>query len=94
MRRRGIRIDQGAAEQARDLILGKRDLALGELSQLLDARLSMKEIKSRKWLEKIFDKHKIKYPRTEKGNPFFTAGKNGWMVTHPHQIPQLIARAS
>jgi DNA polymerase I-like protein with 3'-5' exonuclease and polymerase domains len=94
MRRRGIRIDQGAAEQARDLILGKRDLALGELSGLLDARLSMKEIKSRKWLEKTFDKHRIKYPHTEKGNPSFTAGKNGWMATHPHRLPQLIARAS
>jgi DNA polymerase I-like protein with 3'-5' exonuclease and polymerase domains len=94
MRRRGIRIDQGAAEQARDLILRKRDLALGELSGLLDVRLGMKEIKSRKWLEKTFNKHKIRYPRTEKGNPSFTAGKLGWMVTYSHPLPQLIARAS
>ena len=39
MRRRGIRIDQDAAEQARDLMLGKRDAALAELSERLgDAR--------------------------------------------------------
>ena len=35
MRRRGIRIDQTAAEQARDLILRKRDGVLAELSEKL-----------------------------------------------------------
>jgi len=33
MRRRGIRIDVAAAEQARDLLLRKRDAALAELSE-------------------------------------------------------------
>src|SRR5262249_34551520 len=27
------------------------------------------------------------------GNPSFTAGKLGWMATHPHWLPQLIAAA-
>ena len=44
MRRRGIRIDQDAAEQARDLLLGKRDAALAELSAQLGAPVSMDEI--------------------------------------------------
>ena len=35
MRRRGIRIDQSAAEQARDYCLQKRDNALAELSEQL-----------------------------------------------------------
>ena len=35
MRRRGIRIDQSAAEQARDYCLQKRDAALAELSEQL-----------------------------------------------------------
>jgi DNA polymerase I-like protein with 3'-5' exonuclease and polymerase domains len=35
MRRRGIRIDTAAAEQARDLLLGKRDAVLTELSEKL-----------------------------------------------------------
>ena len=30
----------------------------------------------------------------EKGNPSFKAGKLGWMATHPHWLPQLIATAS
>src|SRR5262249_50864829 len=37
MRRRGIRIDASAAEQARDLILQKRDAALAEISAKFDA---------------------------------------------------------
>ena len=35
MRKRGVRIDQSAAEQARDVLLGKRDAALKELSEHL-----------------------------------------------------------
>ena len=49
MRRRGIRIDQDAAEQARDLILGKREAALAELSARLGERVSMHEIVRNKW---------------------------------------------
>jgi DNA polymerase I-like protein with 3'-5' exonuclease and polymerase domains len=94
MRRRGIRIDQAAAEHARDLILQKRDAALTELSGHLGTCIGMDEIAGRKWLTQTFDAHKIKYPRTEKGNPSFTAGKSGWMATHQHWLPQLIARAN
>ena len=35
MRRRGVRIDIEAAEEARDLLLAKRDAALAELSELM-----------------------------------------------------------
>ena len=48
MRRRGIRIDQDAAEQARDLLLAKRDAALAEISAQLGAPVGMDEINSRK----------------------------------------------
>ena len=47
MRRRGIRIDQSAAEQARDYCLQKRDAALAELSEQLGSRVGMAEIDSR-----------------------------------------------
>ena len=46
MRRRGIRIDQGAAEQARDYCLQKRDAALAELSEQLGSLVGMDEIAS------------------------------------------------
>ena len=48
MRRRGIRIDQDAAEQAYDLFIGKRDAALKELSDQHGAAVSMAEIRGTK----------------------------------------------
>jgi DNA polymerase I-like protein with 3'-5' exonuclease and polymerase domains len=53
----------------------------------------MQEIQSRKWLTETFDRLNIKYPRTEKDNPSFTAGKTGWMAGHAHWLPPLIATA-
>ena len=94
MRRRGIRVDQSAAEQARDYCLQKRDQALAELSEQLGTHVSMDEIASRKWLVRTFDAHGISYPRTEKGNPSFKAGKLGWMVAHSHWLPRLVAIAN
>ena len=94
MRRRGIRIDQDAAEQARDLLLGKRDAALAKISEQHGAPVGMDEINGRKWKEKTFEQYGIPFPRTEKGNPSFSAGKSGWMATHPHWLPQGIAIAN
>jgi DNA polymerase I-like protein with 3'-5' exonuclease and polymerase domains len=84
MRRRGIRIDQDAAEQAYDLFIGKRNSALKELSDQHGAAVSMVEIRGRKWLEKTFDGYGISYPRTAKGNPSFSSKKSGWMAEHAH----------
>ena len=94
MRRRGIRVDQSAAEQARDYCLQKRDHALTELSEQLGTHVSMDEIASPKWKARTFDAHHVNYPRTEKGNPSFKAGKLGWMAKHPHWLPRLIATAN
>jgi DNA polymerase I-like protein with 3'-5' exonuclease and polymerase domains len=93
MRLRGIRIDTAKAEQARDLILQKRNQKLAELSEKLGANVGMEEIGRTAWLATTFDQHKIPYPRTEKGNPSFTAGNTGWMSKHPHWLPQLIVKA-
>ena len=94
MRRRGIRIDLAAAEQARDLVLQKRDAAFAELAEQLGAAVGMEEIASPKWKARTFDNHSITYPRTAKGNPSFKAGKSGWLDTHPHWLPRLIAKAN
>ena len=94
MRRRGIRIDRSAAERARDLILQKRDGVLAELSEKLGRPTGMDEIGSPKWKAQTFDQHSIAYPRTAKGNPSFRGGNTGWMVTNPHWLPQLIAKAT
>jgi len=94
MRLRGIRVDLNAAERARDLLLHKRDAALAALSEKLGCAISMHEIQGRKWLTETFDRLDIKYSRTEKGNPSFTAGKTGWMAGHKHWLPPLIATAN
>jgi hypothetical protein len=93
MRRRGIRVDAAAAEQARDFLLQKRDAAFAELSEKVGANVGMEEIGRTEWLAATFDQHKISYPRTEKDNPSFTAGNTGWMPHHPHWLPQLIVKA-
>jgi DNA polymerase I-like protein with 3'-5' exonuclease and polymerase domains len=90
MRRRGVRIDVAAAERARDFFLGKRDAILAEISDKLGMSVSMHELARNKWLAETFDRERIKYPRTEKGNPSFTGGQRGWMDRHPHWLPQLI----
>ncbi len=93
MRRRGIRIDQDAAEQAYETFIGKRDAALTELSDQHGAAVSMAEIQGRKWPEKTFDAYGISYPRTAKGNPSFSTKKSGWMAEHEHWLPRGIAVA-
>jgi DNA polymerase I-like protein with 3'-5' exonuclease and polymerase domains len=93
MRRRGIRIDVAAAEQARDHLLQKRDAIFAELSEKLGASVGMAEIGRTKWLAETFDQHGIAYPRTKKGNPSFTAGNIGWMPRHPHWLPRRIVKA-
>ena len=93
MRRRGVRVDTAKAEQAREYCLQQRDQKLAELSEKLGADVSMAEIGRNAWLAATFDQHKIAYPRTEKGNPSFTAGNTGWMPHHPHWLPQLIVKA-
>src|SRR5262249_13384394 len=93
MRRRGIRVDISAAEQARDLLLRKRDAVLAQISEKLDASVGMDEINGRKWLISTFNRFRIKYPLTDKGNPSFKRGKRGWMQHSEHWLPPLIAAA-
>ena len=93
MRRRGIRIDTTAAEQHRDLLVGKRDAVLAELSEKLGVTIGMDELNHSAWRAEVFDQYGIAFPRTEKGNPSFTAGNSGWMPKHPHWLPQLIVKA-
>src|SRR5262245_7366404 len=91
MRRRGIRVNQSAAEQGRDYCLQKRDQALAELSKQLGRSVRMAEIASPIWKARTFDAHHVNYPRTAKGNPSFEAGKLGWMTAHPDWLPRVTA---
>jgi RecA-family ATPase/DNA polymerase I-like protein with 3'-5' exonuclease and polymerase domains len=94
MRLRGIRVDLEAAARAHDLLLGKRDAALAALSKELGCTVSMHELQGRKWLVETFERHKVPFPLTAKGNPSFSGGKLGWMAGHAHWLPRLIAEAN
>jgi DNA polymerase I-like protein with 3'-5' exonuclease and polymerase domains len=94
MRRRGIRVDVPAAERARETLLQKCDAVLAQISAQLGTAVGMKEIRGRKWLVTTFDRLKIKYPLTEKGNPSFETGNNKWMRQSTHWLPPLIADAT
>jgi DNA polymerase I-like protein with 3'-5' exonuclease and polymerase domains len=89
MRRRGIRIDETAAQFACDEIRLKRDAVLKELSEKLGEKVGMEEVASRKWLVRVHDAQKIEYPRTEKGNPSFT---DAWMPRHEHWLPRAVVQ--
>jgi DNA polymerase I-like protein with 3'-5' exonuclease and polymerase domains len=95
MRKRGVRIDQSAAEQARDVLLAKRDAALAELSDHLGKPIGMEEISGRNWKIATFEAQKIAVSaKTKKGAPSFSTSKSGWMGKHPHWLPSLIATAN
>jgi DNA polymerase I-like protein with 3'-5' exonuclease and polymerase domains/RecA-family ATPase len=94
MRRRGVRVDQDAAEQARDQILAKRDAVLAEMAAQHGSAIDIGNINSPKWMVGQCDAYKIKYPRTAKGNPSFKAGRRGWMDRHEHWLPRLASKAS
>ena len=95
MRRRGIRIDQDAAEQGRDEFLAKRDAALKELSDQHGAPVGMDEINGRKWKIATFDavRHQLS-AHTRKAIRRSRPGKSGWMGGHEHWLPRLIALAN
>lgn len=92
MRRRGIRLDEPAAQQGRDRLYTLRDDIFAQLRDHLGFTIGIDEINSPKWLERVFEQHKIDFPRTEKTSQgSFT---KDWMSKHEHWLPSLITKAS
>jgi DNA polymerase I-like protein with 3'-5' exonuclease and polymerase domains len=91
MRKRGVRIDTEAAERAYTKFKKLSEDALRQITDHMDQRVSIDEIRSVKWLEQAFDACKISYPRTAKtGQGSFS---KGWMKGHKHWLPQNICIA-
>lgn len=92
MRRRGVRINTTKAYEARRELLGKRDEALKELGSKLQIgrAVTIDDVKSKKFLSKVFRDENIQVPSTEKGNDSF---ESDWMEKVDHWLPQLCARA-
>jgi DNA polymerase I-like protein with 3'-5' exonuclease and polymerase domains len=90
MRKRGIRVDVGKAEQAVVHFAQERDNVLAEISRNLVKSTTMEDIRSPQWLVAAFTAEGLQIPRTEKGNPSFEAS---WMSASEHWLPKLITRA-
>jgi DNA polymerase I-like protein with 3'-5' exonuclease and polymerase domains len=92
MRRRGVRINTSKAAVARRELLSKRDEALAELGRKLQIgrTVTIDDVKSKKFLSKVFASENIQIPTTEKGNDSF---ESDWMEKMDHWLPQMCARA-
>lgn len=94
MRRRGIRVDTGRAQQLERRFLDARDAELAEISRRLPIgrRVTINDIQSPRFLEQVHDMEGIQFPRTVKTRQgSFTMD---WMKKHPHWLPQAIVRAT
>ena len=85
MRFRGVRVDVDRAEQINDQCLRDEARLLGELRDLVGYVI---DPWSSDDLGKAFDKLKVWFPRTAKGNPSFTGD---WLQGHEHPIAKKIA---
>ena len=92
MRRRGVRFNTSKASAARRELLVKRDEALSELGRKLQIgrTITIDDVKSKKFLSKVFGSENIQIPVTEKGNDSF---ESDWMEKMDHWLPQMCARA-
>lgn len=93
MRRRGIRLDTERALRTAEEFRRRRDQALAELSsQVQQGRpVTMDDVRSPQWLERIHKAENIQFPKTEKTER--GSFSKDWMERHPHWLPQTITKA-
>jgi len=93
MRRRGIRIDLGKAEEAQTKFTGMRDTYLERIKEILGLRrpVTVENIHSPGWLAYAFDEQGLSYPRTPKTKQ--GQFKAEWLEKQPHDLPRLIVDA-
>lgn len=93
MRRRGIRIDESAAERVQRDLRQRRQRVLDDLKDRLGVRRAptMEELTSGKQLSPIFDSQGLSYPKT----PTTKVGsfKKEWLEAQDHWLPQLVLQA-
>ena len=90
MRQRGICIDIDCCERLFAQFKHQSQLALDDITDKLGTTTGIDDIRSSKWLEKVFTDLKIDFPRTATGKGSFEAK---WMKKHKHWLPGLITRA-
>lgn len=94
MRKRGIRVDLDRAERVARDFEAARDQIISELSGHLriGRKLTIHDINSPLFLEKVFTSEGVQFPRTPKtGHGSFSTD---WMMDHTHWLPSGVARAT
>ena len=84
MRKRGIRVDESRAEQAREEVLNLEKDQHRLLKKKYDVTVDVWSADS---VAKAFDKVGLSYPYTPKGSPSFT---KEFLESHPHELPHTI----
>jgi len=92
MRKRGIPIDENAADGTMAQLRAKRDEILNELARNLGwGQFTMEHANSPGSLERAFQQEQVPYtktPKTQKGS-----FQSDWMEKHEHWLPRLVASA-
>lgn len=90
MRRRGVRIDMAAAEQAYQRFKREAQEALDQLATRLSCKVTIDEVRNNTWLQKVFTENGVEFPTNENGKASFEAK---WMKFDEHWLPRLLVRA-
>tara|TARA_R110002020_G_scaffold14560_1_gene51589 strand:+ start:175 stop:1284 length:1110 start_codon:yes stop_codon:yes gene_type:complete len=87
MKFKGVRVDMQRASDIKEELIKKEKLALQDIKKQVGFDV---EIWAAASCAKAFDKVKLPYDKTDKGNPSFT--KN-FLATHPHPLAKSITQA-
>lgn len=88
MRRRGIRVDEDSADRARTLIRSRREDALGRASTLVGWRAGMRDMRSPRALEKMYETQGVVLPRTAKSDQASVTRR--WLELDPSPLSRLV----
>ena len=94
MRRRGVRVSAERAEAAQRELYRRRDEALADLTDRLKIgrAVTVGDVNSPIWLERVHAAEGIAFPRTAKTD--MGSFTKDWMADHEHWLPRLCHRAS
>jgi DNA polymerase I-like protein with 3'-5' exonuclease and polymerase domains len=93
MKQRGIRVDTLRAETLADNIQKSCDDLLYKLSESLGQKVSIKSVRSNRWLRDTFDEHGLMYPRTAPSESYSegqASFEKGFMANHQHWLPRMV----
>jgi DNA polymerase I-like protein with 3'-5' exonuclease and polymerase domains len=91
MKQRGIRIDAIRTNRLIADIKGRCDQELVKLSDKLEERVTINELRRSRWLEAQFQKMDLWYPRTQKSETYDNGQasfEKNFMASHEHWFPR------